>query len=340
MSRTQPVANLIDPFGRKIEYLRLSVTDRCDLRCFYCMPEGFKDFEEPAHWLTFDEIERVVGVMTEMGLKRVRITGGEPLVRKDVDALARRLKQGAGIRDLSLSTNATRLGKHARALREGGVDRLNISLDTLRPERFKDITQGRLDKVLDGILSAKAEGFAPIKINMVAMKGVNDDEIGDMLEFCIEHGFTLRLIETMPMGDTGRSATDHYLDLQVAKKQLAERFTLIPTIDGSVDGGLIHGGGPARYMRVAGTDTHIGFITPISQHFCETCNRVRLSVDGTLYMCLGQEHNYPLRDLLRRGIPDDELKEALVAAISLKPERHEFTEKPGQIIRFMSMTGG
>ena len=334
------MANLIDPFGRKIEYLRLSVTDRCDLRCFYCMPEGFKDFEEPAHWLTFDEIERVVGVMQEMGLARVRITGGEPLVRKDVDQLARRLKQGAGIADLSLSTNATQLARHARALREGGVDRLNISLDTLRPERFKDITQGRLDKVLDGILTAKAEGFSPIKINMVAMKGVNDDEIGDMLEFCIEHGFTLRLIETMPMGDTGRSATDHYLDLQVVKKQLAERFELIPTIDGSIDGGLILGGGPARYLRVAGTDTHIGFITPISQHFCETCNRVRLSVDGTLYMCLGQEHNYPLRDLLRRGIPDDELKEALIAAIGLKPERHEFREQPTKIVRFMSMTGG
>ncbi|MGD9708383.1 MAG: GTP 3',8-cyclase MoaA [Halothiobacillaceae bacterium] len=334
------MANLIDPFGRKIEYLRLSVTDRCDLRCFYCMPEGFKDFEEPAHWLTFDEIERVVGVMQEMGLARVRITGGEPLVRKDVDQLARRLKQGAGIADLSLSTNATQLARHARALREGGVDRLNISLDTLRPERFKDITQGRLDKVLDGILTAKAEGFSPIKINMVAMRGVNDDEIGDMLEFCIEHGFTLRLIETMPMGDTGRSATDHYLDLQVVKKQLAERFELIPTIDGSIDGGLILGGGPARYMRVAGTDTHIGFITPISQHFCETCNRVRLSVDGTLYMCLGQEHNYPLRDLLRRGIPDDELKEALIAAIGLKPERHEFREQPTKIVRFMSMTGG
>lgn len=334
------MANLIDPFGRKIEYLRLSVTDRCDLRCFYCMPKGFKDFEQPAHWLTFDEIERVVGVMQEMGLARVRITGGEPLVRKDVDQLARRLKQGAGIADLSLSTNATQLARHARALRESGVDRLNISLDTLRPERFKDITQGHLDKILDGILTAKAEGFSPIKINMVAMKGVNDDEIGDMLEFCIEHGFTLRLIETMPMGDTGRSATDHYLDLQVVKKQLAERFGLIPTIDGSIDGGLILGGGPARYMRVAGTDTHIGFITPISQHFCETCNRVRLSVDGTLYMCLGQEHNYPLRDLLRRGIPDDELKEALIAAIGLKPERHEFREQPTKVVRFMSMTGG
>ncbi|MGB9578457.1 MAG: GTP 3',8-cyclase MoaA [Halothiobacillaceae bacterium] len=340
MTRSQSVTNLIDPFGRKIKYLRLSVTDRCDLRCFYCMPEGFKDFEEPAHWLTFDEIERVVGVMQEMGLARVRITGGEPLVRKDVDQLARRLKQGAGIADLSLSTNATRLARHARALREGGVDRLNISLDTLRPERFKDITQGRLDKVLDGILTAKAEGFSPIKINMVAMKGVNDDEIGDMLEFCIEHGFTLRLIETMPMGDTGRSATDHYLDLHSVKKQLAERFELLPTLDGSIDGGLIYGGGPARYMRVAGTDTHIGFITPISQHFCATCNRVRLSVDGTLYMCLGQEHNYPLRDLLRRGIPDDELKEALIAAIALKPERHEFRERPGKIVRFMSMTGG
>ncbi|MEF3194026.1 MAG: GTP 3',8-cyclase MoaA [Halothiobacillaceae bacterium] len=336
MTSPSSVTNLIDPFGRKIEYLRLSVTDRCDLRCFYCMPEGFKDFEEPAHWLTFDEIERIVGVMQEMGLRRVRITGGEPLVRKDVDTLARRLKYGAGIGDLSLSTNATRLARHARALREGGVDRLNISLDTLRPERFKAITQGRLDKVLDGILTAKAEGFSPIKINMVAMKGVNDDEIGDMLAFCVEHGFTLRLIETMPMGDTGRSATNHYLDLQVVKKQLAERFELIPAIDN----GRIHGGGPARYMRVAGTDTYIGFITPISQHFCATCNRVRLSVDGTLYMCLGQEHNYPLRDLLRRGIPDDELKEALIAAIGLKPERHEFREQPTKIVRFMSMTGG
>ncbi|MGK0673953.1 MAG: GTP 3',8-cyclase MoaA [Halothiobacillaceae bacterium] len=340
MTRCQFVASLIDLFGRKIEYLRLSVTDRCDLRCFYCMPEGFKDFEEPAHWLTFDEIERIVGLMQEMGLARVRITGGEPLVRKDVDQLARRLKQGVGIADLSLSTNATRLARHARVLRESGVDRLNISLDTLRPERFKAITQGRLDKVLDGILTAKAEGFAPIKINMVAMKGVNDDEIGDMLEFCIEHGFTLRLIETMPMGDTGRSATHHYLDLQMVKEQLTQRFGLIPTIDGSIDGGLIHGGGPARYMRVAGTDTYIGFITPISQHFCKTCNRVRLSVDGTLYMCLGQEHNYPLRDLLRRGIPDDELKEALIAAIALKPERHAFREQPTKIVRFMSMTGG
>lgn len=331
---------LVDPFGRKIEYLRLSVTDRCDLRCFYCMPEGFSDFEEPAHWLTFDEIERLVGVMTEMGLQRVRITGGEPLVRKDVDQLAYRLKNNAGIKDLSLSTNATRLAKQAQKLRAAGVDRLNISLDTLKPERFKDITQGRLDKVLDGILTAKAEGFDPIKLNMVAMKGVNDDEISDMLDFCVEHGLTLRMIETMPMGDTGRNATDHYLDLQNVKKQLTERFNLIPTIDGTIDGGLIHGGGPARYLRVAGTNTHVGFITPISQHFCETCNRVRLSVDGTLYMCLGQEHHYPLRDLLRRGIPDDELKEALVAAIGLKPERHEFNEKPTQVIRFMSMTGG
>ncbi len=331
---------LVDPFGRKIEYLRLSVTDRCDLRCFYCMPEGFKDFEEPAHWLTFDEIERVVGLMKEMGLLRVRITGGEPLVRKDVAVLARRLKHDAGIADLSLSTNATRLAKQSRALRAAGVDRLNISLDTLKPERFKDITQGRLDKVLDGILTAKADGFDPIKINMVAMKGINDDEVSDMLAFCVEHGLTLRMIETMPMGDTGRNAIDHYLDLQLVKKELASRFNLIPTIDGSIDSGLIHGGGPARYMRVAGTDTHIGFITPISQHFCESCNRVRLSVDGTLYMCLGQEHNFPLRDLLRKGIPDDELKAALVAAIGLKPERHEFTEKPGQVIRFMSMTGG
>ncbi|MDD3608482.1 MAG: GTP 3',8-cyclase MoaA [Halothiobacillaceae bacterium] len=323
---------LIDPFGRRIEYLRLSVTDRCDLRCFYCMPEGFTDFEEPAHWLTPDEVERVLGVMSGMGLAHVRITGGEPLVRRGVADIARRIRALPGIEDLSLSTNATRLQRMAGELRASGVDRLNVSLDTLHPERFKSITQGRLDKVLEGLAAARAAGFSPIKINMVLMKGVNDDEAEDMLDYCIEQGFTLRYIETMPMGDTGRSATDHYVDLQQVRRRLQERFNLIPSV--------MPGAGPARYMRVAGTDVHVGFITPISQHFCESCNRVRLSVDGTLYMCLGQEHNFPLRDLLRKGIPDDELQDALIAAIGLKPERHEFRERPEKIIRFMSMTGG
>jgi len=323
---------LTDPFSRNIEYVRLSVTDRCDLRCFYCMPEGFTDFETPDHWLTFDEIERVIGAFGRLGVSRVRITGGEPLVRKELPDLTSRLSALPGIDDLSLSTNAVQLAKHSEALRRGGVQRLNVSLDTLRPERFKDITKGKLDKVLEGLMAAKAAGFAPIKINMVVMKGVNDDEVEEMVDFCLEHGFTLRFIETMPMGDTGRNASDQFIDLQVIKKRLSKRFDLVP--------GVMPGGGPARYMQVAGTDLNIGFITPMSQHFCETCNRVRLSVDGTLYMCLGQEHNYPLRPLLRAGISDEELEAAIIEAIALKPEKHEFSEKPEQVVRFMSMTGG
>lgn len=323
---------LTDRFGRAIEYVRLSVTDRCDLRCFYCMPKGFNDFEEPEHWLTFDEIERVIGAFARLGTRRVRVTGGEPLVRKDLPQLTARLAALPGIQDLSLSTNATRLAKHAVELRDAGIRRINVSLDSLDAARFKEITQGKLDKVIAGLMAAKAAGFAPIKINMVVMKDVNEDEVEDMVDFCIEHDFTLRFIETMPMGDTGRSATDHYVDLQTVKARLAKRFDLLP--------GVMPGGGPARYVQVAGTDLRIGFITPISQHFCETCNRVRLSVDGTLYMCLGQEHRFELRPLLRAGCSDTELEAAILTAIDLKPERHEFREKPDQILRFMSMTGG
>ena len=324
---------LIDPFGRKIEYVRLSVTDKCDLRCFYCLPKGFKGFEEPDNWLSFDEIERVIGVFGALGVSRVRITGGEPLVRKNLPQLAARLSALPGIEDLSLSTNATQLQKQATALRQAGVTRINVSLDSLNSQRFQEITGGgKLEQALEGLMAAKAAGLHPVKINMVAMKGINDDEIEDMVEFCIAHDFTLRLIETMPMGSTGRAATDHYLDLQDVKKQLGEKYKLIPSV--------MPGGGPARYVQVAGTDLRIGFITPISQHFCETCNRVRLSVDGTLYMCLGQDHKFELRPLLRAGISDVDLNQALLQAITLKPERHEFREKPAQVIRFMSMTGG
>jgi GTP 3',8-cyclase len=323
---------LIDPFGRSIDYIRLSVTDRCDLRCFYCMPKGFKDFEEPADWLTFDEIERVIRCFTELGTRRVRITGGEPLVRKNLPELAQRLASLDKLDDLSLSTNATRLAKHAEALADAGVGRINVSLDTLRTDRFRQITQGKFEKVYDGLMAARDAGLDPIKINMVVMKGINEDEVGDMVEFCIENGFTLRFIETMPVGDTGRNATDHFVDLQQVRKQLEQQYALIP--------GVMPGGGPARYVQVEGTDLRIGFITPMSQHFCDTCNRIRLSVDGTLYLCLGQEHRFELRPLLRQGISDEELRQALIQAISLKPEKHEFNDKPEQVIRFMSMTGG
>ena len=323
---------LLDPFGRRIDYLRLSVTDKCNLRCFYCLPEGFKGFEEPEHWLRFDEIERVIEAFTELGVSRIRLTGGEPLVRRDLPQLAANLAALPGLDDLSLSTNATLLSRHAVALREAGVSRINASLDTLRPERFKEITGGRLEPVLEGLMAAKAAGFSPIKLNMLALKGINDDEFEAMVEFCLEHDFTLRFIETMPVGSTGRNASEHYLDLAVVERQLAQCFDLIP--------GVMPGGGPARYVQVQGTDLRIGFITPMSQHFCATCNRVRLAVDGTLYLCLGQDHKYELRPLLRQGISDAGLKEAIIEALALKPERHDFLDNPGQVVRFMSMTGG
>lgn len=324
---------LTDKFGRNIEYLRLSVTDRCDLRCNYCMPEGFKDFDEPENWLSFDEIERVIRVFSELGTKRIRITGGEPLVRKNLPELATRLAQLPGIEDLSISSNATRLQKQAAPLKQAGISRVNVSLDTLRADRFKTITGGgKLEKVINGLLAAKEAGFQPVKINMVVMRGVNDDEVEDMVQFCIEHDFTLRFIETMPMGDTGRDASQQYIPLNEVHDRLATKYSLIKA--------NMNGGGPARYVRVVGTDLRIGFITPMSQHFCDTCNRVRLSVDGTLYLCLGQEDSYPLRKYLRAGISDEELKEHIKKAIDLKPEKHEFSDQPGKLVRFMSMTGG
>ena len=324
---------LVDSFQRRIEYVRLSVTDRCDLRCSYCLPKGFKGFAEPDHWLRFDEIERVMAAFARLGVGRIRLTGGEPLLRRDLPDLAGRLARLPGVNDLSLSTNATQLAKHAHALYAAGVRRLNISLDTLDPDRFAAITQGgRLDKVLQGIAAAKAAGFAPIKINTVVMRDTNEADIDALVEFCAANGFTLRLIETMPIGDTGRAASERFVDLQAVKERLARKFPLVPSV--------MPGGGPARYFRLGDSDTNIGFITPISQHFCETCNRVRLSVDGTLYLCLGQSHSLALRPLLREGVDDAALEAAIAHAVLNKPERHEFREAPHKIVRFMALTGG
>ncbi|MFO8155880.1 MAG: GTP 3',8-cyclase MoaA [Thiohalospira sp.] len=326
--------SLVDPFGRTIDYLRISLTDRCDLRCTYCMPEGFRDFESPDEWLTVDELERVVAAFGRLGTQRIRLTGGEPLVRRELTDIAGRLGVLPGIEDLSLSTNAVRLARFAEPLRAAGIRRLNVSLDTLRPDRFKATTGGgRLDKVLDGLMAAKAAGFGPIKINAVAQKGINDDEITDLVDFCLEHGFTLRFIETMPVGSTGQSAeADHYLDLGEVRRQLEDRYELLPA--------TMPGGGPARYVQVAGSDLRIGFITPISRHFCESCNRVRLGPDGMLHLCLGDEANHDLRTPLRAGISDAELEAQIRRAIAIKPERHEFRDNPDKIVRFMSMTGG
>jgi GTP 3',8-cyclase len=322
---------LIDTFGRRIDYLRLSVTDRCDLRCSYCIPKGFRGFQEPASWLRFEEIERLISIMASRGLKRIRLTGGEPLVRRDLPNLAARLAAIPGIDDLSLSTNATRLHELAAPLKEAGVQRINASLDSLRTDRVASIC-GRdvLDQVLTGLEAAKEAGFAPIKINMVVMRGVNEDEIDDMVDFCIERGFVLRLIEAMPMGVTGRNT--QYLDLQPIRRRLQQERGLV-----AAD---VPGGGPARYMKAPDGRLSIGFITALSEHFCATCNRVRLAADGTMYLCLGQREQLAFGPLLRRGASDEEIVEALRSAMSLKPERHEFNEKPEKLSRIMAATGG
>lgn len=322
---------LSDPFGRAIDYVRLSVTDRCDLRCSYCMPEDFKGFEEPAHWLSFEETERLIGSFARLGVKRVRLTGGEPLLRRNLPELAARLSALPGVEDLSLSTNATQLAKHAQALKDAGISRLNVSLDSLQRERVEKIN-GRdvFDRIMAGLEAAREVGFTRIKLNMVALAGVNDDEIDAMVEFALAGNYILRLIETMPMGDTGRASS--FLDLQPVKARLAQKYGLIET--------ALPGGGPARYLGTPDGRFNIGFITPLTQHFCQTCNRVRISVDGTLYLCLGQDDKVELGPLLRAGASDAELEQAILNAVARKPERHEFREAPKKLVRFMSMTGG
>lgn len=326
----QTTPPLVDRFGRHIDYLRLSVTDRCDLRCAYCIPEGFKGFEEPDHWLTFDEIERLLRVFASLGLRRIRFTGGEPLLRRNVTELCRRVSAIPGVEDLSLSTNATQLAAMATDLKAANVSRLNVSLDSLSPESVARIN-GRavLPQVLAGLEAAREAGFSPIKINMVVMHE-NAGEVDAMVAFCLERGFVLRLIELMPMGDTARRMG--YVDLQPVKARLQSHFGLVDTV--------LSGGGPARYLGTPDGRFTVGFITPLSQHFCATCNRVRLTVDGVLHLCLGQEERVDFRELMRAGATDTELVEAIHRAIELKPERHEFREQPQKLVRFMSMTGG
>ncbi|HEX8987940.1 MAG TPA: GTP 3',8-cyclase MoaA [Rhodocyclaceae bacterium] len=322
---------LVDAHGRRIEYLRLSVTDRCDLRCRYCMPPDFADYEPPADWLTFDEIERLTRVFIGLGIGRVRLTGGEPLLRGRIAELAARLKRHPGLIDLSLSTNGTRLAELAPALRKSGVDRLNVSLDTLSPRRFAEITgRDALVRVLAGLDAAVQAGFRFIKINMVVQGDTADEEIDGMAGYCAERDFVLRLIEGMPVGDTGRAAG--FRDLRPIQRRLRARFGLVD--------GVVPGGGPARYLTSPDRRFRIGFITPMSQHFCAACNRVRLSVDGTMHLCLGQDAKVDFRSLLRNGASDADIEAALRAGLSAKPERHEFHEVPKRIVRVMAATGG
>ena len=323
---------LIDKFGRTIDYLRISVTDRCNLRCSYCIPKGFNDFETPDHWLTFDELMRVVRAFVRLGTKRFRLTGGEPLVRKNLTDLVHRIKKIDEVEDLSITTNGTLLTSHAKSLFEAGLDRLNISLDSLNRKNIEDITGlDCLEQVMEGLRTAKQLGFHKIKINMVVLPDKNMAEIERMLEFCIEHGFILCLIEVMPMGKTGQNMTT--VSLQPIIQELRKHYDLHSTMK-------IIGNGPARYWETSTGNVCLGLITPLSQHFCTTCNRVRLSVDGTLYMCLGQDNNFALRPLLKNHCSDKELDQAIQEAIELKPKEHDFLKQPNKIMRIMSKTGG
>ena len=333
---------MIDPFGRAITYLRVSVTDRCDLRCVYCMSEDMT-FLPKAEVLSLEELERLCAAFIRLGTHKLRITGGEPLVRRDVMTLFQRLGQrigtnaeGGGLSELTLTTNGTQLAKHAEALAAAGVRRVNVSLDTLDPARFAAITRwGKLDKVLEGIAAAKAAGLH-VKVNAVALKGVNEDEITDMLAWCGKQGHDLCLIETMPMGDIGGDRTDQYLPLSLVRARLRRDWTLQDT--------SYQTGGPARYFDVAETGTRVGFITPMTHNFCESCNRVRLTCTGTLYMCLGQDDAADLRRVLRSGTDDAGLDAAIQEAITRKPKGHDFVidrRRPAPAVaRHMSLTGG
>lgn len=334
---TQP---LIDPFQRPISYLRVSVTDRCDFRCVYCMSENMT-FLPKKDLLTLEELDRMCSSFVRLGVEKLRITGGEPLVRRDImtffRAMTRHLDAGA-LKELTLTTNGSQLGRFAGDLYDAGVRRVNVSLDTLDEKKFADITRwGRLPQVIKGIDAAQSAGLR-VKINAVALKGFNEDELFSITEWCAERDMDLTWIEVMPMGDIGNEdRLDQYWKLDDLRARLAERYTLTDLPERT--------GGPARYIRLEETGQKIGFITPLTHNFCESCNRVRLTCTGELFMCLGQEDNADLRAALRNFPEDDTpLEEAIRAAIALKPKGHDFDysrqKVDGRVSRHMSHTGG
>jgi len=331
-------APMIDPFGRTVNYLRVSVTDRCDFRCVYCMAENMT-FLPKKDLLTLEELDRLCTAFIEKGVRKLRLTGGEPLVRRNIMWLIRSLSRhiDSGMLDeLTLTTNGSQMPRFAKELYEAGVRRVNISLDTLDPEKFQQITRwGRLDQVMAGIDAAQEAGLH-VKINAVALKDVNEHEIEEMLRWAHGRGMDLTLIETMPLGDIDGDRTDQYLPLSAVRARLGAKFTLedIP----------YKTGGPARYVRVAETGGRLGFITPLTHNFCESCNRVRLTCTGTLYMCLGQEDAADLRAPLRASEGNELLNAAIDEAISRKPKGHDFVidreRNQPAVSRHMSVTGG
>jgi cyclic pyranopterin phosphate synthase len=331
-------APLVDPFGRHITYLRVSVTDRCDFRCVYCMAEEMT-FLPKAELLTLEELTRLCDAFVGLGVRKLRITGGEPLVRRDILQFFRNMgaRVGSGLDELTLTTNGSQLRRYARELADCGVKRINVSVDTLDEKKFADITRrGRLAQVLDGVDAAQEAGMR-VKINAVALRGVNDGEIVSMAEWAGARGMDLTFIEVMPMGDLGNEdRLDQYMPVSEVRARLAERFTLtdIP----------LRTGGPARYVRVEETGQRIGFITPLTHNFCEGCNRVRVTCTGTLYMCLGQSDAADLRAPLRASAGDGPLLAEIRRAIARKPKGHDFDYSRGvaggQMPRHMSVTGG
>ena len=329
---------MIDPFGRHISYLRVSVTDRCDFRCSYCMSEEMT-FLPKAELLSLEELDRLCSAFIRKGVRKLRLTGGEPLVRRNVislfKSLGRHLREGT-LDELTVTTNGSQLSRFATELYSAGVRRINVSLDTLSPAKFTQITRwGKLEPVLEGIEAARACGLK-VKINTVALRGINDAEIPDIICWAHDKGMDFTLIETMPMGDVDADRTEHYLPLSLVRSRLAERFTL-QDLD-------FRTGGPARYVRVAETGGRLGFITPLTHNFCESCNRVRLTCTGTLFMCLGQDDKAELGKVMRQSPSDQGLEQAIDEAISRKPKGHDFVidrrHRAPAVQRHMSMTGG
>jgi len=333
--RVDPQTQLSDRFGRKISYLRISVTDRCDLRCVYCMSENMQ-FVPRAQLLTLEEIVRVGRTFVELGVNKIRITGGEPLTRCNILKVFEELGQLSGLSDLSITTNASQLTQYAQALHDAGVSRVNISLDTLRPERFSRITRvGKLHRTLAGIDAALDAGFDKVKLNTVVLKHMNHDEVSDLVEFARKRGMDISFIEEMPLGivnDHVRAQTYYSSDEILA--DLRERYELIATTEKT--------GGPARYYKMPDSSSRVGFISPHSHNFCASCNRVRLTAEGRLLLCLGQEHSKDLRRVVRANPGDDEaLRHAIIQAMLIKPKGHDFDlNTQAVILRHMNTTGG
>ncbi|MCZ4280580.1 GTP 3',8-cyclase MoaA [Kiloniella laminariae] len=329
---------MVDPFGRMVDYLRISVTDRCDFRCVYCMSEDM-NFLPKKELLTIEELTRVSNAFIRLGVKKLRFTGGEPLVRKNIMALFNNLTpqlESGALREMTLTTNGSQLGKYAQQLADAGMRRINVSLDTLNSDKFTAITRwGKFDQVMEGLQAAKKAGLK-VKINTVALQGVNDDELHTLVSWCGDEGFDLTFIEVMPMGDIGNEdRVDQYLPLTKVRSLLSERWSL-NEIDYKT-------GGPARYVEVRETGGKIGFITPMTHNFCESCNRVRMTCTGTLYLCLGQDDAMDLRAPLRSSDSDEPLEQAIFKAIARKPKGHDFIidrDTLPSVARHMSVTGG